>query len=69
MSLKKKLGSKLAQGVREVQSQRTQVPATPTKTMVPAAPTKPMAPAKPSAPRANPALAMKVVHPKRVWPD
>lgn len=60
MSLKKKLGSKLAQGVREVQSQRTPVPA---------APAKPVAATKPSAPRANKATAKNVLHPKRVWPD
>jgi len=60
MSLKKKLGSKLAQGVREVQSQRTPAPA---------APTEPVAAAKPSAPRANKAPAKNVLHPKRVWPD
>ena len=58
MSLKKKLGSKLAQGVREVQSQRTPVPAT-----------KPVAADKPSAPCANQETVKKVVHPKRVWPD
>ncbi len=63
MSLKKKLGSKLAHGVREVQSQRTPVPATPTKP-VPAANT-------PSAPCVNQEqeTVKKVVHPKRVWPD
>jgi hypothetical protein len=58
MSLKKKLGSKLAHGVREVQSQRT-----------PVATTKTVVAAKPSAPRANQETVKKAVHPKRVWPD
>ena len=60
MSLKKKLGSKLAQGVREVQSQRTPSPAVSTV---------PVAAAKASAPPANKAPVKNVLHPKRVWPD
>lgn len=74
MSLKKKLGSKLAQGVRQVQSQRAPAPAAPTKP--PVAAEKPkvkstpaQAAAKPNAPRATQTTQMSVLHPKRVWPD
>ena len=73
MSLKKKLGAKLAQGVRQVQSQRAPAPAAPTKPPVVAKPavksTPAQAAAKPSAPRATQTTQMNVLHPKRVWPD
>ncbi len=76
MSLKKKLGSKLAQGVRQVKTQRDPAPAV-TPAATPAAPAtasnKP-APAKAAvtpAPRtaqpSTPGLAQQ--HPRRVWPD
>ena len=73
MSLKKKLGSKLAQGVRQVQSQRESAPAAPTKPVVAAKPAIKLTPAqaavKPNAPRATQSTQMNVLHPKRVWPD
>ena len=74
MSLKKKLGVKLAQGVRQVQSQRAPVPAAPTKPPVVAAKpaiksTPAQAAVKPNAPRATQSTQMNVLHPKRVWPD
>ena len=76
MSINKKLGSKLAHGVRQVKSQRDQEPAAaPTKT-VPlekpvAKPTPTSAAAKPIAPRAaqQPAASLDELHPRRIWPD
>ena len=72
MSLKKKLGSKLAQSVRQVQSQRTTAPAAPAKPVVakPAIKSTPAhTAAKPSTPRANQPTVKNMLHPKRVWPD
>ena len=71
MSLKKKLGSKLAQSVRQVQSQRTPAPA-PAKPVVakPAIKSTPaQTAAKPSTPRPNQPTVKNMLHPKRVWPD
>ena len=81
MSLKKKSGEKLAQGVRQVQAQRESVPAAPVEPVVadPAIESTPAeAAARPSAPRtAQPTVKKPTVkptvkntlHPKRVWPD
>ena len=59
MSLKKKLGSKLAQGVRQVKTQRDPAP-----TATSAAAT---ASAKPAPTKAAVAPAQR--RPRRVWPD
>ncbi len=76
MSMKKKLGSKLSEGVRQVKSQREPVPAvTPAKTTPvakPAAQTMPASPtAKPVTPRAaaQADTNLNKLHPQRVWPD
>ena len=76
MSMKKKLGSKLSEGVRQVKSQREPVPAvTPAKTTPVAKPAaKPMpasVTAKPLAPRAatQAETNLNKLHPRRVWPD
>ena len=75
MSLKKKLGSKLAQGVRQVKTQRDPAPAVTPATTAPAA----TASAKPAPAKAavtpgprtaqpsTPGLAQQ--HSRRVWPD
>ena len=83
MSMKKKLGSKLTEGVRQVKSQREPVPAAvptntapvakPTAKPMPASPaTKSVSPAaKPVAPRtaSQAATHLNKLHPQRVWPD
>ena len=75
MSMKKKLGSKLSEGVRQVKSQREPVPATPAKTPAvakPAAQTTPAGPApKPVTTRAatQAETNLNKLHPRRVWPD
>ena len=83
MSMKKKLGSKLSEGVRQVKLQREPVPAAaPAKTTpvakpaaqtMPANPVdKPASPAtKPEAPRAatQAETNSNKLHPLRVWPD
>lgn len=76
MSINKKLGSKLAHGVRQVKSQRGQEPAAaPTKTAPlekPAAkPTSASVAANPVAARGaqQPAASLGELHPRRVWPD
>ena len=71
MSLKKKLGSKLAQGVRQVKTQRDPAPA--------ATSTAATASAKPAPVKAAVAPASRTPHPsatglaqrraRRVWPD
>ena len=75
MTLKKKLGSKLASSVRQVKLQREQTPVVPAKTVTPAKTGAPSAPvavaAKPVAPRAaqQTAVNLEKLHPSRVWPD
>jgi hypothetical protein len=83
MSMKKKLGSKLSEGVRQVKSQREPVPApAPAKTTPaakPAAKTMPASPAvKPVSPATKPVTPrvatqaetnLNKLHPRRVWPD
>ena len=76
MSINKKLGSKLAHGVRQVKSQRDPEPAVaPAKTAPlekPAAePTPASVAAKPVTPRAaqQPAASLDELHPRRIWPD
>ena len=78
MSMKKKLGSKLSEGVRQVKSQRENAPADKPAKTAPA--TKPAARAadkpashktKPEAPRAATQADKNSnkLHPLRVWPD
>lgn len=72
MSMKKKLGSKLANGVRQVKSQREHAPAATAPVAKPAAkPTPASMAAKPLAPRAAPqaAASLNNLHPRRIWPD
>ena len=69
MSLKKKPGEKLAQGVRQVQAQRESVPAEPVVADAAIESTPVATAAKPSAPRAAQPTVNNVLHPKRVWPD
>ncbi len=82
MSMKKKLGSKLSEGVRQVKSQREPVPAgTPAKTgsVTKPAQTMPANPGhkppnlatKPEAPRVatQADTNSNKLHPQRVWPD
>ena len=75
MSMKKKLGSKLSEGVRQVKSQREPAPVAAPKT-APAA--KPAAQAISDQPADKPAAARVITqaetrlnkrHPLRVWPD
>lgn len=78
MSVKKKLGSKLAQGVRQVKTQRDAAPAE-RVTIPPAAATPASAqPAPVKAPvKTAPATGrvqasgtrLAQLHPRRVWPD
>ena len=60
MTSKKKLGSKLANGVRQVKLQREQTPAVPTKTV---------AATRPVAPRPASKTEVNSLHPQRIWPD
>lgn len=82
MSLKKKLGSKLASSVRQVKSLREQNPASAPDKIAPAVkppaslPTPANVSAKPVAPRAaqprsvtGSATSSDSLHPRRVWPD
>jgi hypothetical protein len=76
MSMKKKLGSKLSEGVRQVKSQREQAPATaPAKTTPVAKPAAKSMPvsvaAQPVTPRATTQAETNLnkLHPRRVWPD
>lgn len=82
MSMKKKLGSKLTEGVRQVKSQREPVPAVrPVKTAPVAKPTAKPMPASPAAKPVSPATKPETSraatqdkpnlnkHPLRVWPD
>lgn len=82
MSVKKKLGSKLASSVRQVKSQRDLNPAPAPDKTAPAAkkpvpqPPAPSAPAKPVTrpaerpqPVAAPVSSSDTLHPRRVWPD
>ena len=76
MSMKKKLGSKLSEGVRQVKSQREPGPAaTPAKTKSVAKPPAQTMPASPSNKPVTPRAATQVdtnlnkLHPRRVWPD
>lgn len=78
MSVKKKLGSKLAQGVRQVKTQRDAAPpetraaatasnATPSAQPVPLKAQVKPAPASGTAQPAGTRSAQ--LHPRRVWPD
>ena len=79
MSLKKNMGGKLAQGVRQVQAQRESGSPDPTESVVddpaiestPAEAADKPRTAKPTVkkPAANKPTAKNVLHPKRVWPD
>ena len=79
MSLKKKPGEKLAQGVRQVQAQRESVSPDPTELVVddpaiestPAEAADKPRTAKPTVkkPAVNKPTAKNILHPKRVWPD
>lgn len=66
MSLKKKLGVKLAQGVRQVQSQSESASDAPTKS---ADETNRSTQATPNGSSATDSTSMNELHPKRVWPD
>ncbi|MBU2846852.1 hypothetical protein HF923_13805 [Acidithiobacillus ferriphilus] len=72
----KKLGSKLAQGVRQVQAQQVEASAPdtqadalntgrPGKELLPSS-SNPTEEKRPSAPRSE---SHKSLHPRRVWPD
>ena len=73
MLLKKKLGSKLANSVRQVKLQREQAPAVPTKTVVAVKTTVKPAPTvaatRPVAPRPASKTEVNSLHPQRIWPD
>ena len=76
MSMKKKLGAKLTEGVRQVKSQREQAPVvTPAKTAPVAKPTAKPMPISPAAQPVTPRAATQAetnlnkLHPQRVWPD
>ena len=78
MTSKKKLGSKLANGVRQVKLQREHAPVAPAKTVTAekatAKPTTMVATNQPTqtrpvAPRPASKTEMKNLHPQRVWPD
>jgi|GEM_PF-4526061 len=66
MSLKKKLGVKLAQGVRQVQLQGESAPDAPTKSADEMSVSTPTSLNEPGAIQSTP---MNELHPKRVWPD
>ena len=84
MSLKKKLSSKLANGVRQVKLQREQTPVAPAKTVTTVKATVKPAPMvatnqptqpRPAAPRPDSKTKMtsktevNSLHPQRIWPD
>ena len=73
MTSKKKLGSKLANSVRQVKLQREQTPVVPAKTVTPAKtankPAAAVAPTKPVAPQAHKKTDLGSLHPQRIWPD
>ena len=64
MSMKKKLGSKLSEGVRQVKSQRESVPAKPANKPTSSA-TKSVAPRAATQAETN----LNKRRPRRVWPD
>ena len=74
--MKKKLGSRLADGVQQVKAQREQNPAAAPAQTAPAAkqPTKPtptsVAPQPLTPPAAQaPVTRLDKLHPRRIWPD
>jgi len=79
MSLKKKLGGKLAESVRHVQAQRESASPNPTEPVVdnsaiestPAEAADKPRTATPTVkkPAVNKPSAKNILHPKRVWPD
>ena len=75
MSMKKKLGSKLSEGVRQVKSQREPAPVTSPKTTPvaksAAQPIPDNVANKPATPRATTQTEPRLnkPHPRRVWPD
>ena len=71
MSMKKKLGSKLSEGVRQVKSQREPAPASSPKTAPTAKPATQTIAYKPAAPRATTQTETRLNKPqgRRVWPD
>ena len=79
MSLKKNMGGKLAQGVRQVQAQRESASPNPTEpvmddsaiesTPVEAADKPRTAKSTAKKPAANKPTVKNELHPKRVWPD
>ena len=83
MSMKKKLGAKLTEGVRQVKSQREKAPVVAPVKAAPvakqAAKPMPVSPAaKPVSPAAQPETPrvatqaesnLNKLHPQRVWPD
>ena len=78
MTSKKKLGSKLANSVRQVKLQRDQAPAVPAKTVATVKATVKPAPmvaatrpavSRPSTPRPASKTEMNSLHPQRIWPD
>ena len=83
MTSKKKLVSKLANGVRQVKLQREQAPVIPAKTVAavkttakPAPTVAATRPAAPPPPMSRPASKAEMtsakvnsLHPQRVWPD
>ena len=71
MSLKKKLGSKLAQGVRQVKTQRDPAPAATSAAATASAKPAPVKTAVAPAPRTPQPTATRLAQrrPRRVWPD
>ena len=78
MTSKKKLGSKLANSVRQVKLQREQTPAVSAKTVVavkvaaksaPTVATNQPRQTRPVAPRPASKTEINSLHPQRVWPD
>ena len=75
MSMKKKLGSKLSEGVRQVKSQREPAPVVHPKTAPVATPAAQLKPGhvanKPTTSHVTTQTEtrLKKPHPRRVWPD
>ena len=78
MTSKKKLGSKLANSVRQVKLQREHAPVVPAKTVVAVKATVKSGPtvaatrpavSRPSTPRPASKTEMNSLHPQRIWPD
>lgn len=65
----KKMGSKLAQGVRDIKAQQTQEAATPTTVAVPERIIIAEIIEPAGAPKAAKPDVLSFVHPDRVWPD